>query len=33
MNVAELVESVYATEHFGDVEAGMSVVEDTGIVE
>ena len=33
MDVAELVESIDAAEHFGDIEAGVTVVEDAGVVE
>ena len=33
MNVAQLMQRIDTREHFGNVEAGMSVVQDTSIVE
>lgn len=32
MDVAKLVQGIDATEHFGNVEAGMAVMENTGII-
>lgn len=33
MNVAQLMQRIDTREHFGNVEAGMSVVQDTSVVE